>query len=257
MHNGRVPGSSIPLGLPLRRPLARRLTAALASAALISGLAAGCSGDDAGEEPDAGSSSSGSPSASGSESGEAYLPVPSDVELTEQGSELSVGDTAVVAWEPRQDQVGALEITVQRLEKTTFEKSFVGWKLDPAARRTTPYFVRAKVSNVGETDVGGRRVPLYIVDAKNTLVEYSTFASTFKPCDSRDFPAKFGPGATRTMCLVYLAPDKGSLTAVSFRPTQDFDPITWTGEVVDHKPTKPGKAGKKKPGKQKKPGKRG
>ena len=31
--------------------------------------------------------------------------------------------------------------------------------------------------------------------------------------------------------MVYLAPDKGKLTAVSFRPSQEFDPIIWTGEL--------------------------
>ena len=35
----------------------------------------------------------------------------------------------------------------------------------------------------------------------------------------------------RDVCLVYLAPERGKLTAVSFRPTQEFDPITWTGKV--------------------------
>jgi hypothetical protein len=43
------------------------------------------------------------------------------------------------------------------------------------------------------------------------------------------------------VCLVFLAPKKGDLTAVSFRPTQEFDPITWTGELQKPKPPKPGK----------------
>ena len=51
-------------------------------------------------------------------------------------------------------------------------------------RRRNPYFVHATVENVGDTDLGGRAVPLYIVDGRNTLIEASTFASTFKPCPS-------------------------------------------------------------------------
>jgi hypothetical protein len=48
------------------------------------------------------------------------------------------------------------------------------------------------------------------------------------------------------VCLVFLSPNKGDLVAVSFRPTQDFDPITWTGELEKPKPPKPdkGKGGK-------------
>jgi len=227
----------------VRRALSAATTS-VAALALGAALLTGCSSDDGGNtssgdassaattSPGASDSSSGAePGDGGSETAEPYLPVPEGVELTPPGTELEVGDSAVVAWEPRQKTVGVLEITVKRLERTTFEKSFEGWKLEPAVRRTTPYFVRARVANVGDTDLGGVEVPLYIVDAKNTLVRYSRFASTFKPCDSRDLPKRFRPGQERDVCLVYLAPDRGKLTAVSFRPTEEFDPITWTGKV--------------------------
>ena len=46
----------------------------------------------------------------------------------------------------------------------------------------------------------------------------------------RRSPRSSGPGED-DVCLVFLAPNKGDLTAVSFRPTQDYDPITWTGEL--------------------------
>ena len=116
------------------------------------------------------------------------------VELTAQGSELAVGDSAVVAFEPRQDEVAVLDITVTRLEKTSFEESFSGWQLDAATRKSNPYFVHATVKNVGGTDLGGRPVPLYIVDGRNTLIEASGFASTFKPCPSKALPKKFENG---------------------------------------------------------------
>ena len=44
------------------------------------------------------------------------------------------------------------------------------------------------------------------------------------------------PGDRLKTCLVFLAPDKGTLDAVSFRPNQEFDPIRWTGEIVTPKP---------------------
>ena len=74
-------------------------------------------------------------------------------------------------------------------------------------------------------------VPLYVVDGDNRLIEASTFTGTFKPCESAMFPKKFKNGDTVKACLVYLAPDKGDLTAVSFRPDQEFNPIIWTGEL--------------------------
>lgn len=214
-------------------------------AVVLAGLA-GCSGsDDSGSEPSAGASASPTGAASGSESAsesapaEPTLPVPAGVELSPQGSRFEVGQTATVAYQVKQDLVGVLDVTVTRLEKTTLKKSFVGWDLDPAQRKSNPYFVRATVTNVGESDLGGRRVPLYIVDGTNTLVESTSFASAFTPCEPGAFPDKFPPGKKAKVCLVYLAPDKGDLTAVSFRPTQEFDPITWTGELQAPKPPKP------------------
>jgi hypothetical protein len=218
MHNGRM-----------NRVLARSLAVVLSGA-----LLAGCSGTgDKKGDPDSSTSpstsTSGSPSPTPSET--PYLPVPDGVELTKQGSMLAVGDSAVVAYQPRQNVVGVLDLRVTRLEKTSFKESFAGWKLDAATEKSTPYFVHVRVKNVGDSDLGGRRVPLYIVDGTNTLIESSSFASTFKPCPSTPFPKKFGPGAKADFCLVYLSPNKGELTAVSFRPTEDFKPILWTGEV--------------------------
>ena len=214
----------------------------VAAAALLGG----CSDDDKG--PDVGESTSpgasGSASASGSEPTEAPLPVPEGVELSPEGSQFEVGDTATVAYELRQGVVGVLDITVSRLEKTSFKKSFVGWDLDQGQKKSNPYFVRVTVTNRGETDLGGKPVPLYIVDGNNTLVEATTFASAFPPCEPGSFPKKFKPGRKMKACLVFLAPKKGDLTAVSFRPTQDYDPITWTGPLEKPKPPKPDKPGK-------------
>jgi hypothetical protein len=222
MHN-------LPMRRPRPNPALRPLAAALL--ALVLALSA-CGGD--GEPGSGGSSESGG--SGGNTAGEAstedepYLPVPEGVELTAQGSGLAVGDTAVVAYEPRQDVVGALEITVTNLVDANFS-DFVGWKLTPETRETNPYFVEATVKNVGKTNLAGEGVPLYVVDGNNKLIEASTFQSTFKPCSPESFPKPFKTGDKGKFCLVYLAPDKGDLTAVSFRPVEEFDPITWTGKL--------------------------
>lgn len=209
---------------------ARRGGRSLVGLALVPALVlTGCSGGD--EEPQASGTESSEGTTTEPTEEEPYLPVPDGVELTAQGSELSLGETASVAYEPRQDEVAALDLTVTRMEKASF-KLFVGWKLSPETLKMTPYFVHAKVENVGDTDLGGRPVPLYAVDGENKLIEASTFASTFKPCPSEPLPQKFRTGAAVKTCLVYLAPDRGELTAASFRPTEEFDPITWTGEIT-------------------------
>lgn len=211
VHNDRMP-------LPLRL-IGLGLAATLALS--------GCSNDQPGDRQPTSGGTSSSPTAT---EPTPYLEVPEGVELTPQGSELEVGDTATVAYEPRQQVVGALDIKVKSLERASFDL-FEGWELTKETRKTTPYFVRATVENVGEANLGGRPVPLYIVDGENRLIEASVFTGTFRPCDGSMFPERFRTGDTHKACLVYLAPDEGRLTAVSFRPTQEFDPITWTGEV--------------------------
>lgn len=203
-----------------RMRLPRRLVGLTAAMALV---LTGCGGN--GENPDGDAAPTGTPSA------EPYLPVPDGVELTPQGSELAVGETGTVAYELSQGKVGALEITVTSLEKASFDL-FVGWELTKDIRKTAPYFVRAKVTNVGENDLGKRPVPLYAVDGENRLIESSLFTGSFKPCDDASFPKRFKTGDTLKACMVYLAPGKGDLTAASFRPSQEFDPIVWTGELV-------------------------
>lgn len=207
--------------------LPRRNAPALATLAVLTALALVASGCSGGDKEPAASTSSSSPTAAASN----YLDVPEGVTLTAQGSTLSVGDRATVAYEPKQDTVGALEIRVTELQKASFD-IFVGWELTKDIRTTTPYFVKATVTNVGDTDLGGRDVPLYIVDGDNKLIEPSVFTGSFKPCDGATFPDKFKTDDKLKACLVYLSPHHGDLTAVSFRPTQDFNPITWTGEVT-------------------------
>jgi hypothetical protein len=228
----------------------RLLAATLALGVASAGLA-GCSGDDDAPEAQGQSSSASSPSAS------PYLPVPDDVTLTPQGTSLELGDEAVVAWEPRQDTVGVLDLTVTKIERTTTKKALSAWQLSDAQKASTPYFVHVSVSNAGDTDLGGRRVPLYAVNDENLLLESTPFASSFAPCPSTPLPDKFRPGASADVCLVYLAPHHGTLEAVSFRPEETFDPITWTGEIVKYAPPKSEQKKPKKGAKSKGKGKKG
>lgn len=202
---------------------------------------AGCSSSDDSSTPGGGSSGSAGAAASGSP----YLPVPSGVQLTTPGTRLSVGDHAVVAYHPRQQQVAALDIDVTKLERTSMQ-DFSAWQLSAEQQASTPYYVHATVKNVGDTNLGGNPVPLYVVNEDNVLLESTPFASSFAPCPSTPFPKPFAPGATAKVCLVYLAPKHGKLVSVSFRPQESFNPITWTGDVVRHQSATSKKAGGKK-----------
>jgi hypothetical protein len=157
------------------------------------------------------------------------------VALTDQGTALTLGKAATVSWQPDQHRVGVIKVAVDGLEKVP-PSQFRDWRLDAATQKSTPYFVRAAVENVGTTDLSGVRVPLYLLDGRDTLLQPSTFRASFPACPSTPLPARFTAGAKASVCLVYFAPDHGTLTAISFRPTEDFDAITWAGPVTEPTP---------------------
>lgn len=186
-------------------------------------LLSSCSGGDgeAGEEP--------SPTTSPSPT--STVPVPSGVSLTEPGSELGFGDSGTVIFEANQNRGSVLELTVKKAVRGSV-KDLSSFILDEYTRSSTPYYVSVNVTNVGEGDVGGVPVPLWGVDGDNTLLPAATFTTNFAKCRSEPLPKTFPADASLDTCLVFLAPEKGTLTGVSFRPTQQFNPIVWTGEVT-------------------------
>lgn len=222
---------------------ARRVAAVMGGLLLCGTALAGC---DSGGSHDSGPSPS--PSGSGAAavvSGYPSVSASPGLALTAPGKALQVGETATVAWQPTQHVTGVLGLTVTALERTSFEQSFKGWELDDATKSNAPYFVSATVRNEGASDLSGRPVPLYGLAASGALVEASSFASDFKPCRPSVLPTPFPAGASAQVCLVFLIPNGGALDGVSFRPSQAFDPITWSGLVSPLPSPTPG--GKKKP----------
>ncbi|HET9840921.1 MAG TPA: hypothetical protein VFQ01_02855 [Nocardioides sp.] len=208
---------------------------ALAALAAVATLAlAGCGGSSS-STPGAGGGSS---SSTGGQTGSSSSPTAVDgVTLTAPGSRLKLGQTAKVSWKPDQKTVGVIALSVTKLQKEPI-KAFSAWRLGPATQKSTPYFVHATVRNLGRASLSGKPVPLYLLDGRNTLLRASTFQARFAPCPSRPLPPRFKHDKRTSVCLVYFAPDHGKLVAISFRPTQDFEAITWKGKVSGPKHTK-------------------
>jgi hypothetical protein len=181
--------------------------------------------------------------------------VPSGTKLTAPGTKLSFGQNATVAHEEgKQGTVLGLKVLSAKQGALS---DFRGFNLDdPYKRHGSYYYVRVAVTNRGKSTVGGTPVPLWGVSGKNTLLQAVQFTSSFKKCPTKRLPTTFAPGDHFHTCLVYLSPNKGSLVAVSYRPSQDYNPITWTGTV--QKPATPKPKPSKKPGKKssKKPSKK-
>ncbi|MDO9454543.1 hypothetical protein [Nocardioides sp.] len=225
--------------------MARRPLRLVLASTLVVGVLAGCS--DVSGEPDEGA---GTPeptpaptSATSATDGvtdptdladpAAYLPTPEGVELTEPGTELTFRQPALAAWKPRQDVVGVVDVRVDRVERTTVKKSLVGFQLDAAGAASTPYFVSTEVTNDGDTDLGERQLPLYVVDSEERLIPPTGIDPAFAPCPGSTLPAIFAPDDEARSCLIFLVPAGAELVSVMFRPPEGVVPITWTGTVTD------------------------
>ena len=170
---------------------------------------------------------------------EPYLPVPDGIVLTDPGSELGLGEKATIAWRPRRGEVDVLDVKVRKVAQADI-KALEDWQLDAAGRSSALYYVTVTVANVGDTDLSGQRIPLYVLDGAGALVESSSFKTDFDPCPSPAMPKGFVTGEKVTVCQAYLVPKRGDVKAVSFRASDDFNPITWVGKVTEpKKPKKP------------------
>ncbi len=224
--------------VPERNRLVVTRAAALVA---VAGLAlAGCSTP---EHPKTGATPSLTASASPPPS--TTVSVAPSQQLTAPGTNLSFGDTATVVFEPTKNSGTVLKLTVKSARRGKLS-DFKAFTLDDAYKRKAHYYyVDVTVKNVGEGDVGGVPVPLWGVNGDNVLLPAVSFTTTFKKCPSKPLPKKFGPGDKVSTCLVYLSPDKGSLEAVSYRPSQEFNPIRFTG-TVESPQASPSKKAKQK-----------
>jgi len=224
----------------LRRPSLLGLAALTTAAALVLG---GCGGSE-----DDGGTDAGEDTSTPLPTPSTTVDVPDDTNITSPGTDLSFGDTATVAYELK-DAGTVLDLTVASARQGSLD-DFAGFNLqDKYQRRANYYYVRVNVKNVGEDDFGGADVPLWGVSGNNTLLPPVKFTSAFAQCPTEALPKKFGPGDKFNTCLVFLSPDKGKLAGVSYRPTEDYVPIEWTGDVQTLKDDK-GKAGKGGSGKK-------
>ena len=207
----------------------RQALLASGTAALV--LLAGCSSGDDGSTPEPSPSSSAPSPASTSPRPASTVNVPSGVELTPQGSRLRYGRSAEVIFEPTRKRGSVLRLTVRSVREGRLQ-DFDGFILDDDyVRKASIYYARVTVRNIGRGDVGGVAVPLRGVNKADVLLPAVNFTTRFPKCPTQRLPPKFKRGARLDTCLVYLAPDKGTLAAVSYRPSPRFDPVTWTGTV--------------------------
>jgi hypothetical protein len=147
--------------------------------------------------------------------------------VTRPGTELSIGEPAVVRFtaNPQHDSLITLNVTAINPGKIT---DLQGFGLDPKTKQSNVFYVRANVTNSGTGDLGGQRIILYGKAADNLVVPPVVFGSSFPKCNNRPLAKPFGPDARTAVCMVMLAPAKGTISAVQWRPADGTEPITWS-----------------------------
>ena len=206
-----------------------RCTLLLATALSCSLAACAGGGDEPAAEPDEPSSTS----------------APAGVAGTAPGTELSFGEPATLVWKPTASVTGALELTVESVAEQR-QSVFDGWVRDDAMAASRPYFVEVSLTNVGDSDLGGQVVPLWLRDDTGVLGAPWTLGGDFTACQSGPLPDDFAPDEEAEMCLVYLAPDGARIEDMVFEPTEGYDPISWTGEVDEPARKKPARDDRRK-----------
>lgn len=202
------------------------------SVVLVSALALTGCGDDDGKSKDDDVDPSESPSAS-------------TTGPTDPGTELALGETASFEWSPNQRLTSTVGVTVTRLDQGP-NKDVEAIKIDPPLKNPKLYYVHVTLENQGLADLGGVNalsLPLYVDDGSDVLMPAADVRLDFKPCPLEKLPAKFGSGAKKKLCLVYVL-ETTKLQNISLRASDAAPAITWIGKLT--KPVQPKAPTKKK-----------
>ncbi|MET1059276.1 MAG: hypothetical protein ABWX84_06745 [Nocardioides sp.] len=207
------------------KPASRLAPVALVAALVLSGCGGGDDGDAA-DNPSSDGGSSTSTSAGGTST-----TTDGGEDTPQPGDELKLGESAPLSWKPKENLQGDVDVTVQRIDQSTM-KDFAAFRLEKDVRASTPYYVHVKVKNTGDTNLSGVEVPIYLDNGSDVLFPAARIRSSFKPCANDPLPEKFTPGKKANLCLVFLAAKNTKLEAIAMRPTEQTDPITWTGKIT-------------------------
>lgn len=157
-------------------------------------------------------SSTGSPTAAG--------------ETTEPGSELKLGDRAVVPFKYGTTKSGTIAITVTAIDKG--DNADLA-KYGDRAKGITPYYIRASVENIDGADLSYASVSLRALGSDGRSTGVIITGSTDR-CKSGTAGKDFAqPGAKFDTCVLQGAREGATVSAASFDKGDGYDksPVVW------------------------------
>lgn len=164
----------------------------------------------------------------------ATTPAEGAAELTPQGTELALGDKAVVPFRAS-GETGLVGVTITKIDKGAAAE-LAPLELGARADGYVPFYIRITVSNESGTDFGGSS----LVSLKGLLADgteaggvYSV-PSSFTPCAKGSAGDDFATvGATYETCTLALAPDPAVVTGVEYS-VDAYDEAAPEGAKADY-----------------------
>ncbi|MGW1835068.1 hypothetical protein [Streptomyces sp. NPDC002067] len=146
-------------------------------------------------------------------------------DVTAPGARLKVGDKAVLPFEYAKKK-GTLAVTVTAIDKGTgADMSRFGER----AKGLTPYFIKMKVENVGDTDLSRAYVKLRGLLSSGRSTGVSLIGDIPGKCGKESAPAEFGKGVSFETCSL-AASHNGDVTGAEFDEGDAYSdkPVVWT-----------------------------
>ncbi|MGP3769812.1 hypothetical protein ACTWJ8_03175 [Streptomyces sp. SDT5-1] len=201
------------------------LTAALATTFGIGLGGCGSDSDDgAAEKESPAATASASAAAEESPSADSGEAAPAG-DATAPGTQLKVGDKAILPFEYAKKK-GTLAITVTAIDKgAEADMSQFGAR----AKGLTPYFIKMKVENVGDTDLSRAYIQLRGLLDGGQSTGVSLIGDIPGKCDKESAPAEFAKGASFETCSL-AASRSGDVTGAEFDEGDAYSdkPVIWS-----------------------------
>jgi hypothetical protein len=149
------------------------------------------------------------------------------------GAKLSVGSTAVVAYDPdysSNSTTQRLKITVQSIDKGSLA-DFNGITLDASQKAGTPEYVKVQITNVGSGDASAKHNDpgnqIEGIDTSGQAEDSLSIIGDFPRCNQVAAPTPMPPGKSFDTCLTFLVP--GGITAAAYIGDSSYfnSPVTW------------------------------
>lgn len=151
--------------------------------------------------------------------------VPKGVRITDGGAKRPVGKPATVVYQIEQRAASAVTVTVTDVVVGDLAGDFRFFNLPEEVKSSTPLYVHVRVKNEGPSGMGGVALPILLRTTKDQVFPPNDLVGNFRPCPKSALPASFLPGASASICLVYLVPEGQEAKSVDVQTGEPRDAI--------------------------------